>query len=497
MTLFNPIYALNKSLGDCIDGVVSNFSDFIEHPGKDFSHSSPLDFRTTLMIPYLLNKGSIPDNMVRFADKLDLDVQSSSVTEARQKIKPSAGEQIFNSFNRRTRRHLLFKGKELYLVDGSQVPVYGKCGLADLNPDGSDPCLAKTKKGKHRRFVHVNALFNALEKTFESFIIQKGSEMNEDEALMEFAHNLQVGLNMAILICDRGYQNQMSFYQLQKLGQYFLIRIMDKESKGSITKDFDLPDEDVYDVQRDVLLSSDQRTALLKKQGETRPVKYISNHDQYKEFTDEVTKLPLSLRITRIKCVTFHDPEKPNNKNRQGILIFTSDHPDTAAEAFQLDNRLIRTLDDLKQAGLAVLATSWMSFASNLPFEEFSASDIAHLYKIRWQIETGFFHLKEDAGLRKLHSRCLPLIKQEIYAAATVYNLGSRVRNRLEEERKRRSERRRKRKQNSQRALNLGYIIELLRYHMFSLDTGLCKKCAEMILRRTHEVHKDLPDTRK
>lgn len=427
--------------------------------------------------------------MVHWADKLNIDVVPSAVTAARRKINPAAFEQIFDQFNRKTKRTVLFKGKLILAVDGSQQSLYGSHDLRNSSEDKEDPYLGKTKNGFERRFIHINAIYDCLEQTYIDFVLQAGSEMNEDKALDELCRRLNVGLNEVIVCADRGYQNQMTFYRLTQLGQYFVIRIIDKDSRGNILKDFELPNTETYDEQRSILLSCNNQVAALRRNGETRPIKYISNHEEYEEFGQD-EKLPLDLRIVCLKLITYQDKDNPSDKSRCGVLVIT---PKMAQE--YLDTG-ITPLKKLEADGFKPVKTSFVTLATNLNQEEFTTEDIAYIYKKRWKIETSFNHLKHDLGVGKLHSRRPELIEQEIYAQAAAYNVSSRIRNELEEIKAARKAKKKERKSARQRNINFGFVIEQELYHIFPTDNQLCRELKETALRHTHQVDPDLPDTR-
>lgn len=60
---------------------------------------------------------------------------------------------------------------------------------------------------------------------------------------------------------------------------------------------------------------------------------------------------------------------------------------------------------------------------TNLPKGEFSSEDIKELYKLRWDIEVSYRHLKYSANLNALHSKRRDFIKQEIWARMIMFNI--------------------------------------------------------------------------
>lgn len=432
MPISNPNTNVIKSFWDCFCPVASQPDQFLSDPDRDFSRRSPLSFEKTMLIPYRLQQLSIENSLGLFAhDDPDLDVRSQAISQRRKKISARPFEQIFHDFNRKTSQNNLFNGFRLLAVDGSEVSVYGCSNPRETSAD--DPYTARSKRGGIRRYVHVNAAFDVLEKTYVDFIFQPGSLKNEDSALMQIARRQSAANDQkTIYICDRGYESQMSFYQLNALGCHYVIRIKDQDSAKRMTKDLSLPYEDTYDVSRTILLSANHRNALLRKEGETRPIHFISSHNRYEEFKAG-NKLVLNVRIVR-------------------YLLKDADGSD-----------------------------SYITVITNLPQEVFTADQIQQIYGYRWQLEVGFYHIKYDLGIEHLHSRIPELIEQEIWAAATVFNIASRIRNEL-------NEKIRQKAHWDYRFVSLSFIISQLKetilgQHLPDRDIGRILSCC---LRRSY-----------
>ncbi len=78
---------------------------------------------------------------------------------------------------------------------------------------------------------------------------------------------------------------------------------------------------------------------------------------------------------------------------------------------------------------------SFITVCTNLSETEFGTEDIKQIYRLRWQVEVGFRGLKRNTDLEWTHSRKLDLVQSEIYAKMTLYNLCSRLRNKVERSR--------------------------------------------------------------
>ena len=63
------------------------------------------------------------------------------------------------------------------------------------------------------------------------------------------------------------------------------------------------------------------------------------------------------------------------------------------------------------------------SIITNLDRDEFSINDIKELYKLRWDIEVSYRHLKYSVDLNALHSKRRDFIRQEIWARMIMFNI--------------------------------------------------------------------------
>lgn len=69
---------------------------------------------------------------------------------------------------------------------------------------------------------------------------------------------------------------------------------------------------------------------------------------------------------------------------------------------------------------------------TNLPQDKFSAGQIAHIYRIRWNIETSFRYLKYGIGGLVFHAKALRNQLMELYASMALYNCIAAIINHIE-----------------------------------------------------------------
>ncbi len=174
---------------------------------------------------------------------------------------------------------------------------------------------------------------------------------------------------------------------------------------------------------------------------------------------------------------------------------------------------------------------SFITVCTNLSEAEFGTEDIKQIYRLRWQVEIGFRGLKQNTDLewthsRKLdlvqseiykrntdlewtHSRKLDLVQSEIYAKMTLYNLCSRLRNKVERSRQH-QKRITQAKKHKQKA-DFGFIIKTIQQWLFkkariSLSTledlllariSPIRELEDLLLARISPIRDGRSDTRK
>ena len=92
------------------------------------------------------------------------------------------------------------------------------------------------------------------------------------------------------------------------------------------------------------------------------------------------------------------------------------DYLSSSKDIYQTSYRIVRIRIDGLKDKYEVLIT-------NLPKSTISTSDIKELYRLRWEIEISFRHLKYSVNLNSLHSKRRDFIKQEIWAKLITFNI--------------------------------------------------------------------------
>lgn len=411
-------------------------SDNLLHPDSDFSRSRRLSAVDLAAVAYQTEDRSINRSLPILPDSLS-DVSLSAISQGRQKIRFLLYSHVFYRMNDlfSSEDDKTFHGWRLLSVDGSELSV---------SPDGNDmSTYGGSKKGSKHHFYLANPLYDVLNHVYLDLVMQPGSQKNEDSAFLELAQRYEG--EKAIFICDRGYEAFMTFYRLNQTDKHFVIRIKDESSSTSILKHYPTPDTEEYDISFDVTLTC-KNNSHVKANWET--YKYISSYSKHPEFQNGVTELPLHGRVVRYKTVC------------EGI-------------------------------------ESFITLFTSLPFDEFTTEDLCEIYRLRWQIELSYRDIKERIGLKDVHGRKKELVIGEVFAKMTLYNLYSRIRNKVENSQEFAERCRNAMKRKWEQKADYAFLITAV--HAFLWDSGVytADKLINLILHKTQSVRPERADKRK
>lgn len=228
------IEKVTVSLENLISELARNPSLFLKNPDTDFSRNRKINFKTCVGIT--MNSGGCTLNK-ELLDFFDFDVNAPTVsayTQQRAKILPEAFEYLFHAFteeNAQTKN--LYEGYQLLACDGSNLTIA---------PNLNDPeTLWKSNQlGATGNHLHLNALYDVLNRTYIDALVQTASTYQEHRACIQMIE--RVTLDKVILIADRGYENYNIMSHAIEKGWKFLIRIKDVHSNG-IASGLELPQD--------------------------------------------------------------------------------------------------------------------------------------------------------------------------------------------------------------------------------------------------------------
>ncbi|WP_338025465.1 transposase, partial [Clostridium yunnanense] len=111
---------------------------------------------------------------------------------------------------------------------------------------------------KPYNLLHLNALYDLNQHTYEDAIVLKSKLSNECRALTDMVDRSTIK-TPALILADRGYESYNNMAHIQEKGWKFLIRIKDFHDHASgILHGLELPSVNEFDVDIDLNLTRKQ-----------------------------------------------------------------------------------------------------------------------------------------------------------------------------------------------------------------------------------------------
>ena len=346
---------VKKQLNMLISNMEKNVAAFVVDPKRDFVRKSELSFSKTMQFILGMGSQTLGSELMEFYGLDKKSVSVSAIVQRRAKILPFAFQHLFHKFNETFSQTNFFHGYRLYAVDGSDIHI-------PTIPDDNGTFYRANDDAKGYNLMHLNALYDLLNKRYFNAVIQDSRLENENKALIGMIENVT---HDSIIIADRNYDSYNNIAHLEAKGLKYVIRI---KSTTGIIKKFNITSDKEVDFTADILLTRRQ----------TNEVKADPKHYRY---------LPASSTFDFI--------------------------PKGSKDTYPLKFRIIR---------IKIAEGKYETIVTNLWDNEFSAEDIKMIYKIRWGIETSFRELKYHVGLIAFHSKKKDCVIQEIFASLIMYN---------------------------------------------------------------------------
>lgn len=344
-----------EALTEAISSLDSIRDFFCTKPGVDFSHRTSLSFDNVIRIILGFSNSNLHGELSKFfgADE-DMPTRNAFVMR-RQHILPEALFYLFHLFMDKFTGFKTLKGYRILAADAST-----HC-IPDNIHDFNNMVIGKPST-KNTYQVNIEGLLDALNETFEDFIVSDHGDFNEEDAFLRLIYRLHDPAS-DIIVSDRFYGSLRNISHLKKIGAHFVLRCKDIDSNG-FASSYDLPHGEFDTLVHKTLT--------------------FRNSKQVRDIPD----------IQVISRSTFD--------------FIDDDHP-----FYEMGFRLVRikTSDDHFQL-----------YVTDLPPETFSAKEIADIYAMRWAIETSFRRLKHILGSLTFHSYKHDSVFQEIYACLIMHN---------------------------------------------------------------------------
>ena len=325
--------------------------------------SRKLDFKEDMKILLSCGASSMKKELYEYFD-YDIDTVSlSGFIRSRAKIKEEAFKELMDRMNKAYPCDKKYMGYRLLSVDGCDLTI----------PTDRNDKETYEQYINERGFnnYHLNCLFDLMNHRYIDNITQTLKKKNEIEAMWTMAERYNG--EKAIFIADRNYATFNNMEHIKKTGHKFLIRAKDIHSGTSLLKSFrSLPKQGEFDEDVHITFTKRQ-TNEIKAHPET--YKIIVSNQRFDFLDSENHFYDADYRVVRIKI-------------------------DGSVEEYE-------------------------SLITNLDRKIFPAEEIKKLYKLRWDIEVSYRHLKYSVELNALHSKRRDFIRQEIWARLVMFNIST------------------------------------------------------------------------
>ncbi|MEK3528208.1 IS4 family transposase, partial [Lactobacillus crispatus] len=378
--------ALHKNILERLDQIINNtgdhIHDFINNPHA-FTRKRTLDAATVLKTTINMQGQNLNSELFRaFGEdatkKNGKVVSTSAYVQRKSQLSPACFKHILTVFNQNLFNIQLFDHHyRLFAIDGSDFNQI-------WNPKSNNIVQASSHKKKPYCQIHVNALYDLLNNTYQDCIFQPKSEMDERKAAVQMLKALNCG--PYIVTMDRGYTSFNMIENCNRLPNcHYIIRT--KAGQGGVKEITTLPDQEC-DREISCLVTTSNYYYITHKASEN--IHHVQHH--YRQYI------------------------KYRSKNTQDL---SWDFGELCTIKFRACKFRINDAKSGKE--------EWEVVLTNLDRKNYPLKRIKELYHLRWGIETSFKKLKYSLGSVQFHSKQDKFIEMEIYAHMIMFNAISQI----------------------------------------------------------------------
>ena len=206
----NTVTMLRERLFSIIRRLVEEPERYARKPDRDFTRKRTLTPAVLIQLIVTMDEKSIWKGLLgHFRRRIDTP-SASAFVQQRQKLLPSALEDLFHRFSDHLRPQKKFRGYRLLAADGSSL----KSGAY---PADKDAYRSGTERQHGWNLFHINALFDLENGIYTDVIVQKEHTKHESRALCEMAVRSAI-TDPVIVLADRNYEAYNNFACLEKRG---------------------------------------------------------------------------------------------------------------------------------------------------------------------------------------------------------------------------------------------------------------------------------------
>ncbi|MBQ6507351.1 MAG: IS4 family transposase [Clostridia bacterium] len=351
---------LKDKLNTAISGVAAVGWLFSRDPYSDFTRERKLPLNSLLHLLLKFSGKSLQSELSAYYIPLKKErwriPTRSAFSQQRHKLLWEGCYSLFRAFTDSLPYLKLFDGYRLLACDGSSVPI-------PRNEEEEEYSVIAREDRKSYNQLHINGLFDILNRIYVDVDIDPGMHIKERAALISLVSRLPDPTKV-ILLADRGYEGYNELAHLIENKINYLIRAKDLDSNGFLHT-LHLPSDGELDIDVDKVLSF---SASKSHQKDDRFVKVSRGHFDFLKSSADI--YPIQFRLVRIQLADG----------------------------------------------------SYESLVTNLPRDKFPPKKLKKLYHLRWGIENAYRDLKYPVDLLHFHGKSAQSVLQEIFCSLTMFN---------------------------------------------------------------------------
>ena len=248
------IEKLKTTLYDLIHEMSEHYWLYVTDPERNFSRDRKLPFEKVLAMLISMGGSSLRNELIDHFHCSSGMASAPAFVQRKAQLLPEALEYLFHRFTEATAKEHFYKGYRLLAADGSDLQIFA-------DPKDVDSYYPGTNGQKHYSMLHINAVYDLMNRAYQDILIQKGRKMNENAALVQMTDRSSIP--KAILIADRNYEAYNGIAHIEKKGWKYLIRIRDT---AGMIRPFHFETNCDLDVWKTITLTRKQTNAFKKNE---------------------------------------------------------------------------------------------------------------------------------------------------------------------------------------------------------------------------------------
>ncbi|GAA0043634.1 IS4 family transposase [Lactobacillus amylovorus] len=361
-----------KLMDNIINKIATNIHAF-SVSDQAFTRCRKLNVVDLIRLILNMGAGSLNSEIFHAFPNINSRMTASAFEQQKAKLKPECFKEIMAELSQANNAPQLLDDKYLVVaIDGSDFDQ-------PFNPKSKN--IFQGKDGRKYCQIHVNALYDVLNKLYLDMVIQPRQKMDEREAALTMLKNLDKQEKDFLVLMDRGYSSFNLIETCNRLKHcHYVIRT--KAGNGAIKEITTLSGHE-YDSELSCKVTASHR--------------YYITHKDTEKFLHLVSHKKHHYKAVRSK----------NTKDSRW------DHEDICNVKFRICKFRIN---------LPGSDDEWEVLITNLDRDKYPLARMKEIYHLRWGIETSFRELKYDLSGVQFHSKKDQFVYMEIYAHFAMYD---------------------------------------------------------------------------